>query len=403
MSNAQYMTAQEAATALDISVGTLYSYVSRGLIRSEAGNDDSRRRLYIAEDVRRILAKRETVKQPEKAVQKTLHWGAMPLLDSAITLIENGQLYYRGQNVVDLAQNCTLEEVAALIWTGDMDASEALFSADNRLDAKAIQKQLPNVNEFTRLSMALSLAKLEDYQAYNLQAAHVARTGARILRLMVDLLAKQGRATLAQTLWSTWGQGKRDVTAEINAALILCADHELNASSFTARVTASTLANPYAVVSAGLAALSGIKHGAMTESVAAFMQEVETVGSAYTAVSLRLRRGDGIPGFGHPLYPDGDPRAPLLFDYAREYAGGLPKLEVLLKAVDELTGLQPTLDVGLVVLCEVLGLKPSLALVIFALGRTVGWLGHAIEEYEQDTLIRPRAHYVGVLPAGNNK
>ena len=184
MSQQRYMNAQEAATALDISINTLYSYVSRGLIRSKGGADDSRRRRYIAADIRHILAKRETVKQPEKAVQKSLHWGEMPLLDSAITLIRDGSLYYRGRNVLDLAQNNTLEEVAGLIWTGNFVDSEILFTADNRLDARSIQHQLPKTNAFSLLEMGLSLAKVSDFQAYNLQPPQVARTGARILRLM---------------------------------------------------------------------------------------------------------------------------------------------------------------------------------------------------------------------------
>lgn len=399
MSEPKYMSAQEVAQALDISVSTLYSYVSRGIIRSEEGDDDSRRRRYLAEDVRRILAKRETVKTPEKAVKKSLHWGEMPLLDSALTLIQDGHLYYRGQDVADLVQNNTLEEVAGLVWTGDLDAGDQLFTRDHRIDAKTIQKQLPKTNAFSLLEMGLSLAKISDFQAYNLKPAQVAQTGARILRLMVDLQATHSRATLAETLNQAWLGGKRDASTELNAALILCADHELNASSFTARVTASAQANPYAVVSAGLATLTGAKHGAATESVAAFLREIEANrGDVYGTVSLRLRRGESIPGFGHKLYPDGDPRAVILLDYARAYAGGLPQLEVLLKAVEELTGLRPTIDVGLVMLCQALDIPTNLAMVIFALGRTVGWIGHAIEEYAQDIMIRPRARYVGEMP-----
>jgi citrate synthase len=189
----------------------------------------------------------------------------------------------------------------------------------------------------------------------------------------------------------------------IDRALVLCADHELNVSSFTARCVASAGAAPYAVVVAGLAALGGVKHGGNTERVEAFLDEIEASDDAERAVAARLRRGEAVPGFGHPLYPDGDPRAEaLLAVLAGAYSGSMarqPAAEAAM-AVGNLMDERPNVDFALVALARTLRLPPGAALALFALGRTVGWVGHAIEQYQADIMVRPRALYVGEQPAG---
>src|SRR4051812_5241476 len=122
MSTKRYMTAKEVASELGIAPGTLYSYVSRGLIRSEEGNGTKRERVYHAEDVRKLKEKKETRRDPAKAAEGALHWGA-PLLDSAITLIADGHLHYRGHDVAGLAATRSVEEVAGLIWNGDLNSA----------------------------------------------------------------------------------------------------------------------------------------------------------------------------------------------------------------------------------------------------------------------------------------
>jgi len=205
-------------------------------------------------------------------------------------------------------------------------------------------------------------------------------------------------AGVAETLRRGWVPGDGGAAALIGAALILCADHELPVSTFAARCVASSRATPYAVVQAGLAALGGVKHGGQVELVEAFLREVEAVGDAREAISGRLRRGDGVPGFGHSLYPDGDPRGAELI---RRVAGAYPEnpaVELSASVAGEvldLIGERPTVDFGLVTLGRSLGLPPGGAVALFALGRTVGWIGHAIEQYQSDALIRPRARYVG--------
>jgi citrate synthase len=202
-------------------------------------------------------------------------------------------------------------------------------------------------------------------------------------------------------LQRSWVPGDAGAEGLIDRALILCADHELNVSSFTARCVASAGATPYAAVVAGLAALGGVKHGGNTARVEAFLTEAEAAGDAREVVASRLRRGEAIPGFGHPLYPEGDPRAAALLAALAEKYPGSEALRLSEEAIGAAAGLmdeRPNVDFALVVLARVLGLPAGGALATFALGRTVGWVGHAIEQYEVDRIIRPRARYVGEQP-----
>jgi len=177
----------------------------------------------------------------------------------------------------------------------------------------------------------------------------------------------------------------------IRRALVLCADHELNASAFAVRVVASTGAALPACLLAGLAALSGPLHGGMTERVAALLAEPGMKADPAGALAARLDRGERLPGFGHRLYPAGDPRATALL--AALDPG--PWWQSVFAAAEELTGLRPNIDAALVALERTLRLPEGAALAIFATGRTAGWIAHALEQRQDGRLIRPRASYAG--------
>ena len=206
---------------------------------------------------------------------------------------------------------------------------------------------------------------------------------------------------MAKTLQRAWKASSPATASLLDAAMILCADHDLNVSTFTARCAASAGSNPYAVVGAGLAALRGFRHGGMTERVEALFDEAVAPKGARLVLEGRLRRGEALPGFGHPLYAGPDPRAALLLERAfaaRAATAGAAVARALIAAARDLTGEAPNIDFALVALARIAGLPAGAPLQLLALGRTVGWIAHAIEQVEDGRLIRPRARYVGTPP-----
>jgi len=394
------MTAEDAAARLGVSRATLYAYVSRGQVRSQATAGPSRARAYAREDVERLRQRTEGRRDPEKAAAGALRWG-VPVLESAITLIDGSRFYYRGHDAVTLAHTRSVEEVAALIWTGSFQPPRPR-SVSPRLTRKDAPRRT-RVGFVGRAQQALVREAAEDPRAFDIRPEHVVATGLAILATVVA--AATGRPPTAATsdaaLGRAWDVNERAI-AVIRAALILCADHELNVSSFTARCIASAGSSPYAVVIGGLAALEGTRHGGASARVEAMLESLKRSRSLPDAIAARLARGESIDGFGHPLYADGDPRAQALFDLLRESHAKSTELAfglaVARAAADAGRGL-PNLDFALASVARVLRLPPGAPLVLFAIGRTIGWIGHAIEQYATGQLIRPRARYVGERPA----
>ncbi len=417
----RYLEARAAAAELGIGLPTLYAYVSRGLIRSEPGGN-ARSRRYRSDDIRALKERRQQRRNPARVAQVALHWG-LPVLDSAISLIADGRLFYRGLDVATLAASSTFEATAALLWTGDAStpvfadadppraAWQAIARATGggkppvRKPAADPDADAPAPTLLDAFQIALPLAAVADPSAYDLKPAAVRRTGARIIRLLAATAVGQppSAAPVATVLQRGWTPGLTSAATLFQATLVLCADHELNASTFTARCVASTGATPYAVVSAGLAALQGHRHGGASDRLEALVREVGTPRDTRRVITARLRRGESIPGFGHPLYPEGgDPRAPILLDLVqrlRPRAPGTLLMRAVLDTVGELVGAAPNLDFGLVAVCRTLALPLGSAVGLMALARTAGWIAHALEQYPDERLIRPRARYTGAPPA----
>ncbi len=400
MPDPRYMTAQEVAETLGISVATVYAYVSRGLIRSESTDGSKRTRRYDREDVRRLKARQEQRHNPDKVVEGALSWGT-PLLDSALTLIENGRLYYRGHDALELAQHNTFEQVATLLWTGDLNRQIMTEPGFYPERCRLVGEQLDSFQPFERFQALLPVAALEDVAAYDLRPDSVMRAGAHILTFLTAVATNQIDMSpgIAQTLQLAWVPDNDEATDLINMALVLCADHEFNVSAFTARCIASAGSTPYAAVSGGLAALQGSKHGGSTERVAAFLHECGSIDKVQATIINRIKRGDALPGFQHRLYPDGDPRCrQLLNALTIAYPDSMAFGDAIITHANQLLGVRPNIDFALVMMADILRLPPGAPLALFALGRTAGWMGHALEQYATDQLIRPRARYTGVIP-----
>ncbi len=394
----RYLSAREAADRLGVTLATLYSYVSRGLVRSEAAGGPSRARRYHAEDVEVLRSRKVFRHDPARAAEGALSYG-LPVLESAITMIRDGRLFYRGYDVMALAQACTVEQVAALIWLDRLEPGDLFGSAERRARPPDDRHRMPggDQNPIALFQTMLARAAGDDLAAYYTTPEAVAVTGAHILDLLVAVTSgRPAGPSWARTLQLGWAPQQPEAATLLSAAMILCADHELNVSAFTARCVASAGSTPYAVVIAGLAALQGHRHGGNTEQVAQLLDDAEA--GVLVALGSYLKRGAPIPGFGHPLYPDGDPRGRLLLNLVDAHfpAADVPAQgRALSDAVYELTGLQPTIDFALEVTARTLRLPDRAALILFALGRTIGWIGHATEQYATGQLIRPRARYNG--------
>lgn len=392
----EWLDAKAATKLLEVSRATLYAYVSRGFVRSEAVAGKPRERRYAREDVERLRLRAEERRNPEKAAAHALRWG-VPILESSITLIADGKLYYRGHDVVELARTRSLEEVAALVWTGAFEAD--IF--DTPLHVVSGGASAPDLPFINRAQSVLPLVAARDALAFDLRPRNVAQTGWRIVNLLTSIAVESQELadTVEETLARAWAPQTKDAARLIRAALIVCADHELNVSAFTARCVASAGSNPYAVVLAGLAALEGTKHGGATARVDALWRELRRAKDVKATLAERLRRGESVDGFGHPLYPDGDPRATLLLEMLPARSKELLFARTLAGHVEKVLGDAPTVDFALVAVERVLRLPRGAALTLFAIGRTIGWIAHAIEQYAQDAMIRPRAKYVGAPPA----
>src|SRR5262245_12563101 len=297
--DSQWLSAADAARALGVSRATLYAYGSRGFIRSESRPGSSRERRYARDDVARLKRRGDERRNPDKAAAHALHWG-LPILESSIALIDGQHLYYRGHDAVTLARSRSIADVASLIWTSGFETVFPSPALANPLSIGSVDRDLPFV---ARAQSVLAAASVHDLLASDLRPGNVALCGWRILHLMAGAAVHSVVATptIDGALARAWRVGDRGVDL-LRAALILCADHELNVSAFSARCVASAGSNPYAVVIAGLAALEGIRHGGVSARVEAMLESLRVARGLRTAIGERLRRGDRLEGFGHPLY-----------------------------------------------------------------------------------------------------
>ncbi len=381
------LTAQQAADLLGVSRPTLYAYVSRGLVASRPGPGPSRARRYPRAAIEDLRARRARSRDPAMAALGSLHLGG-PVLDSGLTLIEGGGLYYRGVDAIGLAGTASFEEAAALLWTGSAGAAGDLFPAGPSEGTSGG----PEPGALARRLLAGAEGAVAGVAALGDAAP---RRAAAVVEGLFAAAGARGGGPLGRRLARGWG--RPSAAADLTAALVLCADHDLNVSAFTARCVASADAPLEAALLAALCALRGRRHGGMTDRVEAVLAEAGREG-VRAAVARALREQGALPGFGHALYPDGDPRGAGLLDRAARAAADPAVAGVVALAREDL-GTEPTLDLGLVALARARRLPPGAALCLFALGRSAGWAAHAMEAAADGRLVRPRSRYAGPRPA----
>jgi citrate synthase len=379
-----WIDAAEAMRRLGVKPQTLYAYVSRGRIRATADAGDPRRGRYAAADVEGLKLRKSRGRKASDVAADAIAWGE-PVLQSKITTVANGRLYYRGQDAVLLAETATFEGAARLLR--GIDASPR--------ESRLRPVPPPGASMRERLFAALALSAARDAPAWRQSPEALANQGATLLDEVADAVCgRVDSGPIHQRLAQAWGLGAKGADL-IRRALVLMADHELNPSTFAARVAASTGASLAASALAGLSALSGPRHGGAHEAVARLAAEAERIGPK-DAVAARLAFWTSTPGFGHPLYPDGDPRARALltaFTPPRTY-------QALSAAVADATGAHDNVDFALAAMTRRLALPPDAPFILFAVARCAGWVAHATEQATTGDIIRPRARYVGIAPSG---
>jgi citrate synthase len=404
------MSAAEAARLLGVKLPTLYAYVSRGLLRSLASEDAGRARRYLRADIEGLRAR-----QAGASAARALAWGE-PVLDSAITAMTPSGPAYRGVLALDLARRgVSFEAAAELLWTSALPEAAPRWEVPEDVpDFRAVARLLPRDASRTSSAIALvAIAGAQDRYRHDQRPEAVLPRARRLARLLACSLALPAAPARAAEAWTEPGIARAVLRASglrprartelaMNRWLLLVADHELNASTFAARVAASTDADLYAAALAGLAAFSGPKHGAASDQVEALLAEIPAASDAERVVRERARRGERVPGFGHGYYKTGgDPRARVLFEEALELAPRsreIAELNGVVRAMELADKPPPNVDFGAVALRAALGLPVGAAAGVFAVGRSAGWSAHVLEQYASAQLLRPRARYLGPTP-----
>jgi citrate synthase len=369
----------EALEELGVKPQTLYAYVSRGLIASKPDADDPRSSLYAAADIAALVKRRRSGRGRQAIARAAIAWGE-PVMETAITTVQGGKLIYRGKDAVRLAADATLEEAAALLWNaGALPPPRATFGVPGGDTGKA------------RALTYLASHAASDAPSFARGAAALVAEGSDLLAgFGAAITGAGGRGFFHQRLGRHWGltPGGTDL---VRRALVLVADHELNPSTFAARVAASTGAPLAACALAGCATLTGPLHGEASARALAYLRAAMEAGPA-AALARIAARGERIPAIGHTLYPAGDPRAAALLRWMKPAA----ELRRAVRAAEEASGEAANIDMALAALSVQLSLPDDAPFLIFAGGRMAGWIAHALEQRASARPIRPRANYVGL-------
>lgn len=379
---ASWISMDEVCRQLGVRPQTVYAYVSRRKLEVTPDPADPRRSLYRAEDVA-VLARRKQAGRKHETLATNTLFGAEPSIPTALSAFIRGRLYYRGHDAIALARSASLEEAAQLLW-----------AAEQPVDcATPAKTRMPNAGREAAFSLLGVLAASGHSTRGRLTRVLHGEAQGLVGQLASAFGAQPGRKPLHQRFAQAWKQPA--AAAELlRTAMVLLVDHELTSSAFAARIAASTGASLPACLLAGLATLSGPMHGDASGRVQALFGDVQRLGDE-EVVTHYLSTGMPLPGFGHHVYPDGDPRAAALlalFEPPEAIARFIAK-------VTDLTGLQPNIDVAMAALVAHCRLPADAAFGLMATARSVGLLAHSLEQLSVTQVIRPRGRYVGPQPA----
>ena len=344
---------------------------------------------------------------------------------SSISSIIDGVLTYRGINIDELAERASFEEVAYLLWNGKLPTASELNELIRQLDEyAAVPTEVIDVirlfpgssNAMAALRTAVSSLALYDSEADDMSREANLRKAIKLQAQLPTVIAafariREGKAPVAPKkgvgiahnfLYMLTGEEPAEVAVQaMDKALVLHADHELNASTFASRVTVATLSDIYSGVTSAIGALKGPLHGGANEAVMVMLDEIGSIDRVESYIQNKLNNKEKIMGFGHRVYRNGDPRAKHLQAMSRrlgELKGNMTLYEMSVKIEELVTGqkgLKPNVDFYSASCYTMLGIPRDLFTPIFAISRVSGWTAHILEQYADNRLIRPRAEYVG--------
>lgn len=415
-----FLSAAEATSFLGVRRQTLYSYVSRGLVRS-LGDEGSRERIYAREDLERLRQRAQARKGQGAVAAVALNLGH-PLVPTRITELTDKGPSYRGRMAVDLArQGARFEQVAELLWTGLWHEDPFVWNPSplaaplrEMLNAQAPREardQLPEVFAITVLQLGMGKGPIQD-RLIRGRPLEAAREVVHTLVGCLGFLSRSGcyvpappGTPVAVAALNALGRPRHDDDAALlDAMLVLLADHELSPGTFAARIAASSGSAVHACLAAALAASSGTEVARRYQRVEEFLDAAGERVQMQRQVRSMTGNGQAIPGFDHPLYPAGDPRAMWLFELIqrrRSLPSPAQNVLALVSHVRERHALHPRHELAVIAACRALRLPRGAATALFLVARTAGWMAHVLEQRLSPTLIRPRARFIHPREAGS--
>lgn len=394
-----WITADEAAARLQVKRETVYAYVSRGRIKSKRSSD-GRGRVLNPIDIERLASRARGNKRPSGEV-----------IESAITLIKDDELFYRGRPARDLATNSTFEHVAESLWgelgaeSGRWEPSTQIVETFGRVAARLPATALP----VDALRIVGSCQAAFDPPDPDPTPRLLMSSAKRVLMTMISALPALGepiagyRSPLVALLWSRLSvrepsEGELDV---LNAAMIMLADHDLARSTIAVRFAASAGLGAGSVIRLGMDFGGGVVKGVASLAIEAFLHNLASADAVEIALNRRLKQGEPIPGFGHPMYALADPRGREILDRLRAAATDRERLAT----IEEVIRMQlsrglppPNAGFALAALTYVTGMGPGAGETVFVVARSAGWIAHAIEALESAPMSRGTSVYVGPPP-----
>jgi citrate synthase len=417
-----YVDSKEAMKLLGIRQQTLYAYVSRGLIAS-LRQADRKDHLYLRADVERMVLRSLARTGHGALAASAMNWGE-PIVPTTITEITPLGPRYRGHLAAGLAQRrSSFESVAELLWTGLLDdhpvtwpvsaPAAPLVRLTRALTSAGAADQLHEIFSLVTLQMGVS-AGAESGTSACREDDPEDRHGIDAARALIQVLAgcmgyagpaqrfvplQPGQSVIQGLLQALGLRASNENAEALEAMLILLADHELSPGTLCARVCASGGSALHSCLASGLCAIGGKDIGRHFLRVDEFLDGAPNLSVLLARAADCQRRGAVVPGFVHPVYPRGDPRARYLLALLQRRPALSPASRALLKFVDEMAfrfDTHPRHELGMVALSRELGLARQAPGALFALARTAGWVAHVHEQRQTGTLLRPRAKFVGV-------